>query len=425
MKKLICMILALIMVMGLCACGEGATDNGRNNSTVSADSTTGNNSTTQQPEGETQETTVPPEPTSEEKSVLENYVNTVAWLNSAAAELKAAPYFNGDNIQKYRTELLELDLNTVSKWAETEWAEWAYEKCYNPEDFSFPADFDCNAVLARFVKVEDVKLRYTETTTDSLGNVSGPREETDWHYFANGTLRHVGHEFSADRLAIESVNMTTSFFNYHTYSANLREYDADGRLTKISYYDTYQGNSKVALVRLFAYDAAGKLTTQTAKSNNGELVYNYNYDDQGRLAKVETVFDAGLYTKTYEVLYTYDANGNLTKGELTIYNARSEVSFIAERHTMEYVYDASGKLVSGTYTDQDWGYNIAQGNFLNIQKVDQYTFELDAQGRVVKEIVIPGASMWAQRNEEQLPAPYAQIVYETVYGDYYVYMPAE
>lgn len=420
MKKLICMLLALIMVMSLCACGTN--NNGQTSGSVNA---TGDNGTTQKPKDEIQEPTEPAEPTSEEKAVLSNYVNTVAWLNGAAAKLKAAPFSDPDDIQRFRTDLLELDLDTVRQWAQTEWAEKAYEQCYNPEDFSFPADFDCDAVLARFVKVEDVKLSYTKTATDSLGNVSGPKEDAAWHYFANGNVRHVDSEFNACRFAIESEGTLDPVYNYVNYTENLWEYDADGRLTKISYYQTYQGSSKVGVVRLFANDAEGKLATQTAKTNSGERVYNYGYDAQGHLAKVETVFQDGMYTCTYEVLYTYDAKGDLTKEEMTVYRADKQKTFISVRYTMEYVYDASGKLVSGVYTEQNWGYNIGQGNFLEIQRVDQYTFELDAQGRVVKEIVAPGDYMWAQRNEVQLPAQYAQIVYETVYGDYYVYTPAE
>lgn len=404
------MILVLSVALSLCACGKGTNDNG---------------TATRKPGNGPQETMAPAEPTSEEKVFLKNYVTTVASLNAAAAKLKAAPYLNLDDIQKYRAELVALDLDAVNRWAQTEWAAWAYEQCNEPDTFSFPTDFDCNAVLARFVKVEDVKLSYTRTTTDFLGNVSHPWEETVWDYFSNGTLRQVDGEFSACHIAIEGLDMMTSVFDYHSYNDNLREYDTDGRLVKISYYDTYQGNDKVALVRLFAYDAEGKLTTQTAKANNDERVYNYAYDAQGRLAKIEMVFDGGLYTRTYETLYTYDTDGNLTKEELTTYNTSKKETFIANRYTMEYVYDASGKLVSGTYTDQSWGYNIAQGNFLNIQRVDQCAFELDSQGRVVKETVIPGSYMWVKDNTEQLPATYALIVYETVYGDYYVYTPAE
>lgn len=418
MKKQICMILALVMVMGLCACGESTAHSGRNNNFPNQTGISSNNQASQ-------EATVFDEPTGEEKNVLCNYVNEVSYLNEIVAKLKEAPYYNTDGIQKHRAKLLELDLDTVRRWAGTQWAEWAYEQSYEPENFRFPEDFDCDAVMARFVKVEDVKLSYIKTATDFLGNVSTPSEETVWRYFADGTVSQVDTEFNACRFAIESEDMMTSAFDYHGCTENLREYDADGKLTKITYYHTYQHSSNVALVRLFAYDAAGKLTTQTAKTNNEERVYHYSYDTQDRLTKVKTVFDAGLYTNTYEILYTYDANGNLMKEEMTIYKDNERTHFISACRIMEYVYEASGKLVSGTYTEQRWASNIAQGNFLELQSVDQYTFELDAQGRVVKEIVIPGAFMWVQRNEEYLPAQYAQIVYETVYGDYYVYVPAE
>ena len=177
MKKLFCMILAIIMLMSLCACGEKPSDHGPNDSSVNE---TGTN---QKPQDEIQETTVPAVPTEEEKEVLETYVRTVDSLNREAAKLKEEPYSSLDVIQEKRTELLALDLDTVSKWAGTEWAQWAYDESGEPDYFSFPAEFDCEAVLSRFTKVENVKLSRNKTAIDSLGNASGPEEDAVWDYF--------------------------------------------------------------------------------------------------------------------------------------------------------------------------------------------------------------------------------------------------
>lgn len=409
MKKLICMVLALMMVISLCACGQ-------NNDAVNEFDTHDNNDTIQKEENEPQETTVPAVPTEEEKEVLETYVRTVNSLNYEAAKLKENPYSSLDAIQEKRTELLTLDLDTVSKWVGTDWAQWAYDESGAPKYFSFPADFDCEAVMGRFAKVENVKLSRSKTAIDSLGNVSGPKEDAQWHYFTNGTVRQFENEFHTYPMAIEWINAKDSSYDYDAKDGQVREYDADGRLAKISYYS----GSNVSAVRLFEYDAQGKLTTQTAKTNSSERVYQYSYDVQGRLEMIECVFIVGYAPCTCRALYTYDASGNLAKEEITKYYTGVSEADIVSRYIMEYAYDASGTLVSGTFTDQEW----VVGK-VNLQTVDQYTYEQDAQGRVVKETVTLGDQMNAQKNTVYRSAQYAQIVYETVYGDYYVYTPAE
>lgn len=400
MKKMICMVLVLVMALSLCACGKE----------------TNNNDITSQHVNEIRETTVPAVPTEEEKEVLQTYVRTVDSLNREAAKLKEEPYSSLDVIQEKRTELLALALDTVSKWAETEWAQWAYDESGEPDHFSFPADFDCEAVLSRFTKVENVKLSRTETAIDDLGNVSGSRRWWNWHYYSNGTVRQFENEFSTYPMAIEWINAKESSFDYDAKDGQIREYDDSGRLAKISYYS----GSKVSVVRLFEYDAQGKLTTQTAKANNAERVYQYSYDTQGRLEKIECVFTVGFAPCTCQALYTYDANGNLAKEEITKYYDGLSEADIVSRYIMEYAYDASGKLVSGTFTEQEWV--VGKVNF---QTVDQYTYEQDAQGRVVKETVILGDKMNAKKNTVYQYSQYDQLVYETVYGDYYVYTPAE
>lgn len=416
MKKLLCMILALVMVLSLCACGEGPADNG----SVNGNDTTGNDSTGQMTEDETQGTTAPAVPTSEEMETLKEYVKVVASLNEMAASLEEHPDSTGGT-EKKRDALLALDLDTVSLWADTQWAESAYKKCDEPESFSYPADFNCEAVLARFVKVEDVKLSYTVTDTDFLGNVDGPRETAQWDYYADGKVRTIEDEFDTYRINIEYVGMQNTVYEFHKYS-NYREYDADGKLNKISYCSS----GSVVVVRIFTYDAEGKLTTQTVKTNSSELIYNYFHDAAGRLVKINEQHEGSLgHTYTREVLYTYDANGNLIKEEYTSYDAGKDgVQYITYRYSMEYVYDASGKLASGAYTKQEWSDSKAKGNYLFKQAVDQYTFVLDDQGRVVKEIVVPGDTINMQSNTVSRSADKAQIVYETVYGDYYVYTPA-
>ena len=410
MKKLICMMLALIVVMSLCACGT--------NDSVQTEfaDTTGGNDAARQHEDELPETTEPAVPTSEEKELLETYVRTVSSLNREAAKLKENPYCSPEAIQEKRTELLALDMDAVSKWARTEWAEWAYDRCGSPENFVFPADFDCEAVLGRFVKVEDVKIRYTKTAADSLGNVSGPYEAAAWHYFANGAVRQFENEFHTYPMAIEWINAVDSSFDYDSKDGQIREYDTDGRLNRISYYS----GSNVSAVRFFEYDARGNLTTQTAMTNFNERVYHYSYDAQGRLEKTECVFEVGFAPCTCQALYTYDANGNLVKEVITKYYRGLSEADIVDRYITEYAYDASGEPVSGTFTKQEW----VVGEIC-YQTVDRYTYERDTQGRVIKETVILGDKMNAKTNTVYNYSQYDRLVYETVYGDYYVYTPAE
>ena len=413
MKKLLCMILALIMVLGLCACGqESSTNNGGNNN---------NESTSEPTEDPIQETTLPLEPTEDEKTILREYVRAMCSLNEHCTNSQAEPYSIGylDRIQMAYTELLALDLDTVRLFADTEWAQWAYNKEDKPSSFNHPADWDCDAVLSRFTKVEDVKLTYTQTQTDHLGNITGPSEKAAWHYNTDGTFRSIDNESDAIRISLEPQKTGGSFYQYK--NDNIREYDASGRLSKISFYSY----DSVNMVCTFTYDAEGKLTQQTAKTNSTQRVYTYSYDANGHLVKIDWPTSANNAYNTEEILYTYDASGNLVKEEYTKYEGGANTPVhIAQRYSMEYVYDSSNKLVSGTYTHQEWRYNKNQGNYINEQTQDQYAFELDAQGRLVKEIVTPGDTIWVQTNKVASAAKYSQIVYETVYGDYYVYTPA-
>ena len=364
MKKLICVFLMLTLAMSLWACGQTAPET---------------EATPRKPAANA-------EPTQEEKSLLKSYVQTVNDLNHAARKSAREPQGNPKDVQKAWEQLFTLDLDTVSMWAETTWAQWAYTQCREPSYFRFPEDFDCEAVLARFEKVEDVKLRYTTTTVDHMGNVSNALDNSAWHYAAGGFLRYAEKEFVSDPMAVEWIHTTDSAFDYHRRDGQTYEYDEAGRIAKISYYS----GSNVSVARIFTYDGEGKLITQTAKANTQERVYQYSYDGQGRLTKVRCEHPALSCTCIHETLYTYNA---------------------------------AGKLATGTYTEEEWITGLK--NEVMKQRVDQYTYELDARDRVVRTIVIPGDTMHLPSNKVSAKANYAQIISETTYGDYYIYTPAE
>lgn len=398
MKKLICVFLMLTLAMSLWACGQTAPET---------------EATPRKPAANA-------EPTQEEKSLLKSYVQTVNDLNHAARKSAREPQGNPKDVQKAWEQLFALDLDTVSMWAETTWAQWAYTQCREPSYFRFPEDFDCEAVLARFEKVEDVKLRYTTTTVDHMGNVSNALDNSAWHYGANGELRYAEKEFVSDPMAVEWIHTTDSAFDYHRRDGQAYEYDEAGRIAKISYYS----GSNVSVARIFTYDGEGKLITQTAKANTQERVYQYSYDGQGRLTKVRCEHPAlGSVTCIHETLYTYNAAGKPVKEELTLSIAKSTKTEITNRYIREYGYDAAGKLATGTYTEEEWITGLK--NEVMKQRVDQYTYELDAQDRVVRTIVIPGDTMHLPGNKVSAKANYAQIISETTYGDYYIYTPAE
>ena len=107
----------------------------------------------------------------------------------------------------------------------------------------------------------------------------------------------------------------------------------------ISYKTTDDENDKISIV--YEYDNACRLIGQTFA---GQIAYDYEYDDNGRLYKLtesSNYFD-NTFNDIIEYTYKYDANGNIISKETKSYNIYSS-NVITSLDT--YSYD-NEKLIS-------------------------------------------------------------------------------
>ena len=98
----------------------------------------------------------------------------------------------------------------------------------------------------------------------------------------------------------------------------------------------------------------------------------------------------------------------------SVEKADDSLTFQRDEDGVLWSYDAAGKLATGTYTEEEWITGLK--NEVMKQRVDQYTYELDARDRVVRTIVIPGDTMHLPSNKVSAKANYAQIISETTYA---------
>ncbi len=117
-------------------------------------------------------------------------------------------------------------------------------------------------------------------------------------------------------------------------------YDSVGRLTNLQHYN---GAGSVLANYTYAYDKAGRLTTQT---DNGGTPITYTYDAANQL------------TADSSNTHTYDANGNRTDtGYVT-----STGNEVTNAPSWTYTYDAEGNLSSKTNGSVTWTYAYDDAN---------------------------------------------------------------
>lgn len=442
MKKLLSLLLALVMMMSLCACGEtdDYDDDEDRDEIVEEDDDkkddgkfpfwgdkddedqddTGDGDV-EVPPINLPEPSVPVEPTSEEWEEIYDYSQIVSTLNNYV-EYQTIMYdpvdfglegdivFDAEALSAYYAMLQDLD--GVDKWAGTEYA--------NDET----VNWNRQEVLDSFTVLKDVKLKYTQTEVDNLGNNKGTIQRSRWHYYENGQIKQVTSEEDTVR-----IHIGTGHTNRVNYASGDREYDAEGRLAKITLYS----GTDIVEVCTFTYDEEGKLIKQVVQDNTSQWEINdFTYDENGRLVKYTLPF--GYSDQIVEMAYTYNEDGTLASEQKNTYVTNDNGDkFIKIRYSMEYTYDAEGKLASGTYKEQTYGekFSLMSGTtatYLWHQKVDQYAYTYDADGRIVTETATMGSTEYFNDDgtpNGSTPSSVATTTYETVYGDYCIYNPAK
>jgi RHS repeat-associated protein len=237
-------------------------------------------------------------------------------------------------------------------------------------------------------------------------------------------------------------------------AAAVYRYDADGRLTDLT-YSLPSGSTGTAPAYEWTYDAANRITEQysRADTNPSDANYNpdpsqyatwaeaqYNYDADGQLTTT-TTDTIRTYAVTYSSnwqnapsvggvagteSYNYDANGNETGNGVTVSSPTSATgnNQISGDGNYNYTYDANGSLVSqvqcsgNTNTQEPYeiDYQYDNRNRLtlvsdldsggNITQTVSYTY--DASNRLVGRTV----TQYAGGNPDTADAQVQRYVYD-------------
>lgn len=397
MKKILCGLLAAVMTLSLCACGEDKDDDRDERKSDKDKNHSWNEEQNEelpviQPAEPSEENE---EPSVEDVQALTEYYYLVVDLNRNSVDLN----YNTSRQQIY-DRLLEL--SAVDKWCGTEFASASYLNINETPDFDNSTDWNRQAILQKFYVIPDVRISYTITETDHLGNAFQTDSQENI-YNAEGQLIC---QYIAD---VEMESLDSPIMDTHNTDCT-RIYDETGRPTKIE-YRAYNSDT-ILVVQDFIYNEQGQIIEQVFKSNTEERSKVYNYNEKGLCTSV--AWD-GEYEDSTEILYTYDENGRVLTAERIEYYSGKEIS---EKKIFTFVYDAAGTLTSGTFEQQYWGGIPAE---LYQRQIDQYTYKLDEQGRIVQISIVPGANekktldgIWTSDS----PAQYASVVYDIHYGNY-------
>ena len=390
MKKFICMLLAILSVLSLCACGEGPVNSA----------------------GVPMATK---EPTEEERELIVDYYCAVRELEETTHAPRMAELYH---------ELQAME--AYDKYTGTEYASCQYLKQSSGKLFTTSYDreissWDRKEVLSRFTVLEDLLVSVQKTTTDQVGNVSGPYDLATWYYNPDGTILSIRDEGDLSPIDLNGYN--DSFLDQRN---GQREYDENGRLVKINYLSQY---GDIEMVSTFTYDANGNLLEQEAKNNYQQRLYTYKTDSQGRVTSI--TWQDG-FKQNYEIVYTYDANGNLTGEVKSQYNEKDVLEAI---WSFTHSYDANGHRTESVYLWEDyedthWSLdpNFVSDRYTQRSKENTYSYECDEAGRISRVTETFGTNFLYDIDgtvKQQYDDSTVTVVYEPVYDVFCFYNQPE
>lgn len=320
--------------------------------------------------------TQPPKPTAEEITQISEYYRTVSALEKNS--------YTSEELEEYYHKLLQLTV--VDEWAGSEYLNQAYSSVD-------PSVWDRQAVLNRFTVLENIKLTMTVTTVDHLGNIKSS-VAAQWVYDVNGRAIQGGEP--ARDCEVGRIEMGSPHYGY--------EYDDGGRLIRKIYYNSGTYTDIYAITEL-GYDDAGNVVQATVKTNTETTVCQYIYNDAGQLVECGYRENERFRNACY---FTYDDAGHLIREEKRKYDNRvySDGSeYLTDQYIVDYTCDAEGRKIAGEYR------YIWHGNETGSRRQVAYVY--DELGREIQYIIHYGEG-----------AEYVSKTYETTYGDFYIYTPA-
>lgn len=417
MKKRLCMILALVMVLSLCACGEKkpTSDNNANNQ-GNVNDNQGNN--------ETDEYDYSNEPPAEVWEKI-NRCDEIAAELKEYTETGFLQYVPNNDITKavtgqaalpYYYEELQ-DLVAINDWYSCEWA----RGCYFEQEHTSP-----QKMLDGFSKVENVLLNLDCNIVGHTGDAEPYKNAFVFSYNANGSIARVDW---SNKLIDEFKPCDPVQYAFHNivtgdwYGAEY-VYDEKGVLTQvkvIGYVDNdgdyyHNGETKTHTLITLEHDAAGKLLGAEAVRYDGEKYeFEITYDSQSRVSEIRrhyTNISKSVTTQLFSC--TYDDSGKLVSLEHTEYSTREDgtVSDMGKYNiaTISYTYETTSKLTATNYKNT---YSSYESDHYN----REFSFGYDEQGRTLT--AIQGEGKLDSSTE------YAKAEFQYIYGDCYTYFPVE
>lgn len=398
MKKLLALILALITVFSLTACGDDGyvEDVEKDDDTTAAapqetpapsenENDLPGDITIEDQEQitETQPPVVVAEPNDDEKLILDNYCDAVnqvtAFHNGESTEItwrSENGYYWEEHtaiepnyyVMKSVHEAITTGAEIVEKFKDSEYGK------------SLETNWNYEEVLSWFTVVEDVLVRCDEISYNAVGEITSTYGEYVFNYDAKGNELPVWksswYQIVSGLPVYNSDVARLSLTNPYKY-----EYE-DGVVNKV----TYMNGDKISSVMTLTRGEYGITNCHILQANGTEYDVVYTYNEKGLLAKIETV---GLYSNYFNA-YEYNDQGQMIK------------AWDYDGETYEYSYDANGNLVS-TKTYEVSKYSGRISGEKNI------TFTADDQGRILTATIVDeGCTNEAKR------------VYEYTYGDYYI-----
>ena len=296
-----------------------------------------------------------------------------------------------------------LELEEIDKFYGTEyvtaayWAEHDYY-CFSDVD---SINWNRKEVLAQFNVVEDQLLKVMSMKTDHMGNNDYEYSLFEYTYHADGRIAGCDYP-EYERKIVEQ---------WRDCGTNLYEYDAQGRLSTVTFRNGDYADAPIYSVYTYYYDANGYLTERTRKTNSGTTSMAYTCNDKGQVEKISWEED---YSQ-WEILYTYDQQGNMVQEEKIKYNSDGNV---IDYYVMKHTYEGN-RLVGSEYTDLD--YESLFAYYLYCEQSNVFTYEYDDQGRMVKAVETYGNQIRYNGSgnviSEDIPRD-AYRTYTFVYGDY-------
>ena len=357
MKKLLCMILALIMVLSLCACGQEKPNNDNNqNAQGNVNDSQGNS--------ENEEYDYSNEPPAEIwgkinrcdeiATELKNYVET-GYLQYLPDNDFTQAVLGQAALPFYYEELQELV--AIEDWYHCEWS----------NGFDFISQHTCpQDMLDGFSVLENVLLTLDCDLVGHTGDVE-PHDAFAFSYNANYSIAKVdwNHDLIEGFYPHDPVQYAFHSIATGDWYGAEYIYDENGVLTQvkiIGYVDNdgdyyHNGEIKTHTLIDLERDAAGKLLSATATDYNGEkYVFEFTYDNQNRVSEIRrNKANANKSVTTQLFSCAYDNSGKQVSLEHTEYTTREDGTVSDMRNsniaTISYTYDATGSLTATNYNN--------------------------------------------------------------------------